>query len=173
MGTKLMRIAAIGLAGSATVAGTAWAAPKLVNSNERLTDFASAVIDPTDGARAHVRAEPTSDGGTRVRLHVTGLDAGAVGRVLGAHVHRGPCVENAGATAGPHYNHDAGFATDQNEVWLDFEVQPGGVGSADVVVPFSIPNGGAMSVVIHRDPTDPTTPNGAAGPRLACIPAEF
>jgi Cu/Zn superoxide dismutase len=163
----------IGLAGSAAVAGTAWAAPKLVNTSDWLTDLAVTTDEITDDARALIRAEGTGDGGTRVRLHVTGLDHLGVGRVLGAHVHTGTCVENDGAAAGGHYRHGTGDATVLNEVWLDFEVQPGGVGDADVVVPFEIPAGGAHSVVIHRDPTDPNTATGVAGPRVACIDAEF
>jgi hypothetical protein len=173
MRSKVLRMAVIGVAGSAGVVGTAWAAPKLVNSSEWLTDLATSTPEVTDGAHAHVRAEPTGDGGTHVQLHVTGLDHLGAGRVLGAHVHTGTCVENDGAAAGGHYRHGVGNATDQNEVWLDFELQSGGVGDADVVVPFEIPAGGAHAVVIHRDPTDPNTATGVAGPRVACIDADF
>ncbi len=46
-----------------------------------------------------------------------------------------------------------------------------GKGRTEAVVPFEIPPGGAIAVVIHALPTHPTT--GVAGPRLACLPVPF
>ena len=172
MNIKIGRAVAIGLLGVGVVAGTAVAAPKLIQSNEQLTDFTA---QPTDGAHARVIVEATDSGGTHVQLYVTGLDHDAVGRTLGAHVHRGSCVENNAAGAGSHYKHgdQAAQATPQNEIWLDFVVQPGGTGEADTTVAFTIPTDAAGSVVIHELATDPTTANGFAGARYACIPVDF
>jgi Cu-Zn family superoxide dismutase len=167
------RAAALAVVGVGLAAGTAVAAPKLIQSNEGLTDFATASGQATDGARAHVRVEAADAGGTRVRLQVTGLDHDAVGRTLGAHVHRGGCQQDNGAGALGHYKHgdQAAVATPENEIWLDFVVQPGGVGSADTTVDFAIPAGQAGSVVIHERGTD--NPGGGAGARYACIPVNF
>jgi Cu-Zn family superoxide dismutase len=52
-------------------------------------------------------------------------------------------------------------------VWLDFRVFGNGHAFALADVPFVIPSGGAMSIVIHAMPTDPM---GVAGARLACLP---
>ena len=173
MNIKIGRAVAIGLVGVGVVAGGAVAAPKLIQSNDDLTDFATATGQATDGARAHVRVEATDDGGTRVRLHVTGLDLDAVGRTLGAHVHRGPCVVDSGGAASTHYKHgdQTVTATPANEIWLDFVVQPGGVGDADTTVGFTVPTDAAASVVIHERQTD--NPGGGAGARYACIPVDF
>jgi len=173
MNIKMGRAVAIGIVGVTVVAGAAAAAPKLIQSNDDLTDFALSSDQATDGARAHVMVEATDSGGTRVRLQVTGLEQDAVGRTLGAHVHRGPCVEGNSAAASTHYRSDALPATPTNEVWLDFVVQPGGVGFADTTVPFAIPTDQAGSVVIHEMATDPATPNGFAGGRYACITVDF
>jgi len=173
MDIKIGRAVAIGLLGVGVVAGAAVAAPKLIQSNEDLTDFASASGQATDGARAHVIVEATDTGGTRVQLQVTGLDQDAVGRTLGAHVHRGPCVADNGAAASSHYKHgdQTAVATPANEIWLDFVVQPGGVGFADTTVNFAVPTDAAASVVIHERATD--NPGGTAGARYACIPVDF
>lgn len=170
---RIGRAAVLGFAGVTLLASAAAAVPKLIQSNDDLTDFATASAQATDGARAHVIVEPAGDGGTRVRLQVTGLDLDAVGRTLGAHVHRGPCVENSGAAASSHYKHgdQAVVATPANEIWLDFVVQEGGVGFADTTVAFEVPADAAGSVVIHETAT--ANPGGGAGARYACIPVDF
>jgi Cu/Zn superoxide dismutase len=173
MHMRFGRATAAAFVGVVVVAGAAAAAPKLIQSNDDLTDFATASGQATDGARAHVIVEATDSGGTRVRLQVTGLDHDAVGRTLGAHVHRGPCLEDNSVAASSHYRHGTAAATALNEVWLDIEVHEGGVGFADTTVPFVIPPDGAGSVVIHELATDPSTPNGFAGARYACIPVDF
>jgi superoxide dismutase, Cu-Zn family len=173
MTTKMGRAATIAIVGLGLATGTAAALPKLIQSNEDLTDFATPTAQATDGARAHVLVEGTDAGGTRVVLQVTGLEHDAVGRTLGAHVHRGSCTEDNGAGALGHYKHgdQTAVATPENEIWLDFVVQPGGVGFADTTVGFTIPDGAAGSVVIHERATD--NPGGAAGARYACIPVNF
>lgn len=166
-------VAALAVSGTVLLAsaGLVGADPPKVQASDHLRDLQTAVADPTDGAHAHVVAEEPGDGTTVVRLKVTGLDHAAVGTTLGAHAHVGPCVEGNGAAAGPHYNSTGGsVVSDQTEVWLDFTVELGGIGRATAIVPFTIAPGGAQSVVVHALPTQP---NGAAGPRLACLPVAF
>lgn len=144
----------------------------------QLRDLQTTTEQPTDHATAQVVAVE-SNGSTTVLLKVQGLDHGAAGMVLGAHVHVGPCVTGNGAAAGPHYNSTLATPTDVNEVWLDFIVAANGTGWAETTVPFLIPAGGAGAVVIHANetsvgppPTD-APPAGSAGPRWACLPVEF
>jgi Cu/Zn superoxide dismutase len=170
---KIGRAAVLGFAGVTLAASAAAAVPKLIQSNEALTDIVVDSAQPTDGAHAHVIVEPAGDEGTRVRLQVTGLDHDAVGRTLGAHVHRGPCVEGDGSAASGHYKDgdQTVTATPANEIWLDFVVQDGGVGFADTTVGFVVPTDAAASVVIHERGTE--NPGGGAGARYACIPVDF
>ena len=142
---------------------------RVVTANAPLTDLSPATTDPTDGASAHLVAVEFAGQGTRALLIVTGMRADAVGSTFGAHVHTGTCVAGQPAIAGPHYRVGES-PSPQTEVWLDFTVLPGGVGIGRTSLPFTIAEGGANSVVIHRLPTDP---NGAAGPRIACIPVAF
>lgn len=159
-------VAALTLTQAAQAAGTGG----VVSSFGPLRDLAPEP-SATDGAFARFVAFP-SGGGTRVVLIVTGL-RGGVGQTLGAHVHTGPCLAGQPAAAGPHYN-TLGDPTNhgdrQHEIWLDFTVRPGGFGVADTTVPFVIPHGGAGSVVVHKLAT---APGGAAGLRIACLPAGF
>jgi hypothetical protein len=145
------------------------AAGGVVYSKAELSDL-SAAADPTDGAWA-VASASVAEGKTTVVLNVKGLDRSQAGRVLGAHVHVGPCVVGDGAAARGHYNSGAGGISPDTEVWLDFAVTGGGTGHATAIVPFEISPGTAHSIVIHRDPT--AAGSGSAGPRLACIPLEF
>lgn len=160
----------LGAALTLTTAASAAGLGGVVNTYGALRDL-SAETNPTDGASARFVAFP-SGGGTRAVLIVTGLQGG-VGDTLGAHVHTGPCVAGQPATAGPHFNtvnDPINHGDRDHEIWLDFTVRPGGVGIADATVPFVIPAGGAGSVVVHKLAT---APGGAAGPRLACLPAAF
>ena len=153
------------------VGGTAVAvaAPWNGEDSDRLRDLRPATADATDGARARLSTD-ADDGSTVFKLKVTGLDHAVVGRTYGAHVHTGSCVAGDGNAAGPHYN-TGGGVNDRTEVWLDFKVANGGVGTASAKVPFVIPQGGAHAVVIHDLPTDPAT--GKAGDRIACLAADF
>ncbi|TCO42278.1 Cu/Zn superoxide dismutase [Kribbella antiqua] len=149
-------------------------AAQVVTAQGELRDLVPATEGPLDGARA-VFVMVSRDGQSMARLQVSGVDRDAAGRTFGAHLHVGPCVEGNGAAAGPHYNSDtaAGQVPPRvdatTEIWLDFTVTPGGTGYASTTVPF-IPLPGDRSVVIHQEPTDP---NGAAGPRLACLPVSW
>lgn len=146
---------------------TAWALGP-VRADGPMTDL-TAAHEALDGADARVQVVPTDDG-TLVTLQVTGIDRALAGTTLGAHLHVGGCTSGADTTGG-HYNHTAGTATPviapDTEVWLDFTVTPGGNGHSIARVPFLVAPDGAGSVVVHANPTNPTT--GAAGTKLACI----
>ncbi|WP_146902950.1 superoxide dismutase family protein [Cellulomonas aerilata] len=167
----LRALAALALA-APTLALTAPAvADPLVHHHGPLTDLQPAA-SVTDGARGSVSAWETSDG-TTVVLRLRGLPRSAAGQEYGAHVHVGHCVPGNGALAGPHYNSTGQPPTavsDQTEVWLDFTVGRGGTAYARADVPFTIPSGGAHSVVVHALPT---SPDGSAGGRIACLPVHF
>lgn len=163
-----------GAAMAATLLGGASPAAAEVNpyvtASGPLRDLAPSTANATDGARARVYAVARGSSTTTVVMMVSGLDPDAVGTTYGAHVHIGPCVAGNGGAALGHYNSDGGVATEENEVWLDFTVLPGGYGYAIATVPFQIEEGDAQSVVIHALPT---APGGAAGARLACLPVAF
>ena len=177
MTTNTWRKAAIVLGAGALVsmAGTADAQSARARGAGPLRDLQVTTSQPTDGATAQVVATESA-GMTTVTLKVQALDHAAAGTTLGAHVHVGPCVSAQPLVAGPHYN-AGGTASPQTEVWLDFTIEANGTAWAETTVPFSIPQGGAASVVIHADPTHhgpgPVPPVGSAGPRLACLPVQF
>lgn len=136
-----------------------------------LQDLQPSTANPTDGATAQVKVEQ-EDGETEVSLKIQGLDRGAAGRQLGAHVHVGTCVAGNGAAAKGHFiTSGSTTISEETEVWLDFVIGRNGTARAEAEVPFVIPPGGAGSVVIHVDPTNPLT--GVAGARLACLPVQF
>ena len=120
--------------------------------------------DITTQVHAWTRGEST-----RVRLMVEGLPPG---RTFGAHVHTGSCGSDPLASGG-HYqpSTDATVPLAQREVWLDVTSDAEGRGVATTTVPWSFAPGTAGSVVIHANPTNPTT--GAAGARLACTSVDF
>ncbi len=144
------------------------AAGNAIFSKAPLTDVSS-LADPTDGAWA-VASATVGNGQTVVVFNVKDMDRNQAGRQFGAHVHVGPCVNGDGLAAGGHYKVAGAEPSAETEVWLDFTVTRGGTGHATAIVPFEIAPGAAHSIMVHRDPTSPT---GAAGPRLACIPLEF
>jgi superoxide dismutase, Cu-Zn family len=139
-----------------------------VRSAGPLVDLQPTVANPADGAFAQFAATK-SDGTMTAYLVIYGMNPAAAGEVHGAHVHTGPCVAGDGAAAGPHYN-SGGPPSPSTEVWLDFTIQPNGSAYSTTTVPFVIPPGGAMSVVVHAAPT---APGGAAGARIACLPVNF
>ncbi|MEI8413029.1 MULTISPECIES: superoxide dismutase family protein [unclassified Kribbella] len=177
---KILTTAAVVAAAAALVAVPLTAAQaddtpaRVVTEQGALSDLVPAAAGPLDGARAVV-VMVSDDGDSAVRLHVYGIDRSVAGRTFGAHLHVGPCVAGNGAAAGPHYNTDtlAGQVPprvdETTEVWLDFTATEGGTGHAAAEVPF-VPVPGNRSIVIHQEPTDP---NGAAGPRLACLPLSW
>jgi Cu/Zn superoxide dismutase len=150
-------------------ASVAVASPFRARGAGELRDLQPATAQPFDHATAQVVAVEDGDG-TTVTLKVQGVDHDAAGTTFGAHVHIGPCEAGNGGAALGHYNHDGGFATPLNEVWLDVAIGSNGTGSTTAEVPFTIDVGDAYSVVIHAIPT---APGGGAGARWACLPVEF
>lgn len=133
-----------------------------------LVDLSAATADPFGDASAHVVMAQTANG-TLFHLRVKGIDPTVAGTEYGAHLHSGPCVEGNGAAALGHYNVSTAVppvVNDQTEVWLDFTVTEDGTGASDTTVPF-LPAPGERAVVIHAEATSPT---GAAGARLVCLP---
>ena len=171
--TDTRKIAGWGLVVASAVTGLLAApagAAEKAQSAGPLRDLQT-TTDVTDGAVAHVTAEATAAGGTRVVLKIQNLDQAHVGETFGGHVHVGPCVEGDGAAALGHYQAPdfVAPATEENEVWLDFTIQAGGVARSEATVPFAIAPG-ERSVVIHAEET---APGGTAGTRLACLPVQF
>jgi Cu/Zn superoxide dismutase len=133
---------------------------------------------------------------TTFNLDLTKIDPSIAGSKLGSHLHTGPCVEESGGSAGPHYNHEV--VTDKNktfpvgektygytaevspttEVWFDLITDAEGKASDETTVPFvPVDPDGVMSVVVHRLETNTAfgIPNanqvaGYAGTRQACFP---
>ena len=125
------------------------------------------------GATARVHAVEGANGKTIVTLEVAGL---APNREFGSHVHVGAC--NAANKAGGHYQNVPGtgenFANAQNEVWLDFETDDEGNGSAQAKVDWTFRPDGANAVIIHDHHTPDEDPvAGVAGPKLACLDVDF
>lgn len=123
--------------------------------------------------------EVARDGGTRMRLSLTGL---LPGRTYGAHVHTRPCGA-APDDAGPHYQDvpdpvqpsvDPAYANAGNEVWLDFTTDHRGKAHTTSRQDWRFRPGGAGSVVVHEHATM-THPGeaGMAGARLACLSVPF
>ncbi|HLM22420.1 MAG TPA: hypothetical protein VK390_12980 [Propionibacteriaceae bacterium] len=116
------------------------------------------------------------------------LDPDPEQRLLGSHLHTGPCIDEDPVSAGPHYNHDVvtnnkrfpvpgevktyGYTAEistSTEVWFDLRPTDEGTASAETTVPFvPVDPDGIMSVVVHVSFTDPLT--GLAGKRQACFP---
>lgn len=136
-----------------------------------------------DGAKATLRIMETPDG-TAFKLQVTKIGSSAEGKVFGAHLHTGPCVEGdyadpsasptpkpAGSKAGPHYHQGVGSSLPESEVWFELRPNARGVATDDTFASFEpVDPDGIMSIVIHVAPTNPET--GAAGARQACYPLD-
>jgi Cu/Zn superoxide dismutase len=129
---------------------------------------------------------------TTFKIDLTKIDPSIAGKTLGSHLHTGPCVEESGGSAGPHYNHEVvtrnkvfpalgqkttgrtAEVSSNTEVWFDLIPDAAGVASDETTVPF-VPRDpdGVMSVVVHVSPTN-TDPLlglvGGAGARQACFP---
>jgi superoxide dismutase, Cu-Zn family len=187
-----------GLAGCALALGGTQAASGALStifrdqSENLLTD--PTVARPFDYAKATTAI--TVDGNsTTFRLDLTKIDPSIAGKLLGSHLHTGPCVEEDGVSAGPHYNHevvtkDKAFPTGEKiygytaevspntEVWFDLRPDAEGKASDETTVPFvPVDPDGVMSVVVHVRETNTEFGNptpgqivGSAGTRQACFP---
>jgi hypothetical protein len=191
-----------GIAGGALIlAGTQVAGGELTGiykfTRDSLTDLTTTTTGPFDSAKAAITVDVGTDS-TTFTIRVTGIDTvnypSIVGQTLGSHLHTGPCIEDSGGSAGPHYNHDVvvggkefpvagepihpkktAEVSPNTEVWFDLmvvnDVDLPGEGEAydETTVPFvPVDPDGVMSVVVHVQATNPTT--GAAGSRQACFP---
>ena len=184
-----------GVAGGALVLGGTQAASGMLSaifkeqSENLLLDPAAA--RPFDSAKATIRIAVEGNS-TTFNIDLTKVDPSIAGKTLGSHLHTGPCVEESGGSAGPHYNHEVvtknkefpvlgqktyGYTAEvspNTEVWFDLVPDSAGVASDQTTVPF-VPEDpdGVMSVVVHVSPTN-TDPLlglvGGAGARQACFP---
>jgi Cu/Zn superoxide dismutase len=133
---------------------------------------------------------------TTFRIDLTQIDKSEAGKMLGSHLHTGPCVEEDGGSAGPHYNHDVvtenkrfpgpdektyGYTAEvsrNTEVWFNLRPDAEGKASDETTVPFvPVDPDGVMSVVVHALETNiqygspnADQPAGWAGTRQACFP---
>ncbi|MEV6985669.1 superoxide dismutase family protein [Sphaerisporangium sp. NPDC051017] len=131
------------------------------------------------GAAVAVGYLPGNDGHSIVQLRVNGL---LPNHSYGAHVHMKPCGAK-GEDAGPHYQHqqdpktpstDPKYANARNEVWLDFTTDAHGDASARSALDWKFTDRHPRSVVIHAEHTHTDAGHaGTAGPRLACVNADF
>lgn len=175
-----------GVVGCALVMGGAGVASgalsdilKIQGFSEDLTMTPSTVADEVfDSARAKITIDKETDTLSTFTIRVTGIDVTGLdpGQTFGSHLHTGPCIEGSGASAGPHYNHDAASSASpvrigrETEVWFDLVPDEDGMAYAETTVPFVPVDDGEMSIVVHQLPTNPTT--GTAGARQACFPVQ-
>ena len=156
--------------GALVGAGVLVSVPAIAIAGNVLVDHGHGPTVVHDAAYAGVTTQVHSwarDGGTDVRLMVRGLPAN---RPFGAHVHVTPCGTDPLASGG-HYQHGTTGTLAEREVWLDFTTNADGDGVGATHIPWLISAGTAGSVVIHANPTNPTT--GAAGARLVCTDVPF
>lgn len=158
----ILGVAALTL-GVAALTGPALAGGSATRSTGPDVQHVAGAFDDADAAVQVVR---TGNGGTRVTLHVRGVDAPA-GTTFGAHVHNLPCGEDPLASGGHYANHAPAASLEARELWLDVTVDEAGNGHRSAVRDWTVDESSPRSVVIHAQPTNPDT--GAAGPRLACI----
>ncbi|GII87426.1 hypothetical protein Ssi03_54160 [Sphaerisporangium siamense] len=146
-------------------------------AGQHATTYDAKLVPP--GAVAAVAYLPGADGHSVVQLRLHGL---LPDHSYGAHVHMKPCGAK-GEDAGPHYQHkqdpkspstDPAYANAGNEVWLDFTTDAHGDASARAALDWKFTDRHPRSIVIHAEHTH-TGPGraGTAGPRLACVTAEF
>lgn len=196
---RITKAALGGLAGFALVLGGTQVASGALSaifreqSENLLTDPATA--RPFDSAKATIRIAVEAKS-TTFNIDMTKIDPSIAGKKLGSHLHTGPCVEESGGSAGPHYNHEVvtrnkefpvlgqktyGYTakvSPNTEVWFDLIPDAAGVASDETTVPFvPVDPDGVMSVVVHVLETNtefgiPTENQlaGYAGTRQACFP---
>jgi superoxide dismutase, Cu-Zn family len=192
---RITKVVLGGLAGCALALGGTQVASGVLStifreqSENLLTD--SAAAKPFDMAKATISIAVEGNS-TTFKIDLTKIDPSIAGKTLGSHLHTGPCVEESGGSAGPHYNHEVvtknkkfpvlgertyGYTAEvspNTEVWFDLIPDAAGVASDETTVPF-VPEDpdGVMSVVVHVSPTN-TDPLlglvGGAGARQACFP---
>jgi Cu/Zn superoxide dismutase len=194
---RITKAALGGLAGCALVlGGTQMASGGAVEeyNYSGLVDLRTGEVDPTgapdphrttfDDASASLRIKVDPDDVTSFKLRVDGIATSAAGTIFGAHLHTGPCEEDSGPKAGPHYNHDVAVhgktlptaanptplnpaeISTNTEAWFDVVPSDNGLATSNISVRFvpddsllaDIGSPGVMSVVIHELSTN-TAPN--------------
>ncbi len=86
-----------------------------------------------------------SDGGTEVKIELTGLEPETA---YVAHLHTGGCAGSD--PGGPHFQFEKGGAEEPpNEIHLEFESDGSGAGEASAKSEREVPEGEAGSVVVH------------------------
>ncbi|MEU4544069.1 superoxide dismutase family protein [Nonomuraea dietziae] len=114
------------------------------------------------GAQASATVESVA-GQTRSSLVAEGL---LPNRSYGVHLHVNPCGAKPD-DAGPHYQHAHSHADASNEVWLDLKTDTAGAGTSSARHGWTLNRDRLpRSVVIHAEPT---SPDGTAGSRVACL----
>jgi Cu/Zn superoxide dismutase len=190
---RITKAALGGLAGCAlALGGTQIASGVLSTIFREQSENLLTTSGPFDVAKATIRVAVDGNRSTTFNIDLTKIDPSAEGKLLGSHLHTGPCVEGLGTSAGPHYNHDVVYrnkewpvpgekiygytaeVSSSTEVWFDLIPDAAGVASDETKVQF-VPRDldGIMSVVVHVAPTntDPLLGTvGGAGARQACFP---
>jgi Cu/Zn superoxide dismutase len=181
---RITKAALGGVAGCALVLGGTQAASGVLSTIFR-EQSENLLTNSLDLAKATITISQENNS-TTFRIDLTKIGSSEEGKMLGSHLHTGPCVEEDGVAAGPHYNHDVvannkryqvpgektyGYTAEvstSTEVWFDLMVAEGKA-SDETTVPFvPVDPDGVMSVVVHKLPTNLTT--GGAGDRQACFP---
>jgi Cu/Zn superoxide dismutase len=192
---RITKAALGGLAGCALALGGTQVASGVLSTIFRdQSENLLATSGPFDYAKATTTI--TVDGNnTTFRIDLTKIDPSAEGKLLGSHLHTGPCIEEiAGGSAGPHYNHEVvtknkslptgektyGYTAEvspNTEVWFDLIPDAEGTATDETTVPFvPVDPDGIMSVVVHVRETNTAYgvpfPGvaGSAGTRQACFP---
>jgi Cu/Zn superoxide dismutase len=195
---RITKAALGGLAGCAlALGGTQVASGVLSTIFREQSENLLAASGPFDYAKATTTI--TVDGNnTTFKIDLTKIDPSAEGKLLGSHLHTGPCIEEiAGGSAGPHYNHEvvtmnksfptgektygytAEVSSPDTEVWFDLIPDADGNASDETTVPFvPVDPDGLMSVVVHVGGTNTAygvpyhegKVAGFAGTRQACFP---
>jgi Cu/Zn superoxide dismutase len=195
---RITKAALGGLAGCAlALGGTQVASGVLSTIFREQSENLLAASGPFDYAKATTTI--TVDGNnTTFKIDLTKIDPSAEGKLLGSHLHTGPCIEEiAGGSAGPHYNHEvvtmnksfptgektygytAEVSSPDTEVWFDLIPDADGNASDETTVPFvPVDPDGLMSVVVHVGGTNSAygvpyhegKVAGFAGTRQACFP---
>jgi len=200
---RITKAALGGVAGCALVLGGTQAASGVLSEIFR-EQSENLLVDsggPFDYAKATLEIAVDVEGDrTTFNLDLTKIDPSQLDlsqpKVLGSHLHTGPCVEETGASAGPHYNHEVvtknkslptgektyGYTAEvspNTEVWFDLELTAGSTTASDeTTVPFvPVDPDGIMSVVVHIRETNTAygvpfagQVAGYAGTRQACFP---
>jgi Cu/Zn superoxide dismutase len=192
---RITKAALGGVAGCALALGGTQVASGVLSTIFRdQSENLLATSGPFDYAKATTTI--TVDGNnTTFKIDLTKIDPSAEGKLLGSHLHTGPCIEEiAGGSAGPHYNHEVvtknksvptgektyGYTAEvspNTEVWFDLIPDAEGTATDETTVPFvPVDPDGIMSVVVHIRETNTAYgvpfPGvaGSAGTRQACFP---